>query len=59
MESKLNTKPSKQNFEKKEQAVREHDARELIGSMSEARIVLDNQTYLLRITKQNKLILTK
>ena len=59
MESKLNKNPSKQNFVKKEQSIKEHDARELIGSMSEARIVLDNQTYLLRITKQNKLILTK
>ncbi len=36
-----------------------YNARELIGSDSEARILLDDQVYLLRITKQNKLILTK
>ena len=39
--------------------VNNYDARNLIGPKSEARIVLDDQVYVLRITKQNKLILTK
>ena len=36
-----------------------HDARELLGPKPLAKIKLDQETYLLRITKQNKLILTK
>lgn len=36
-----------------------HNARELLGSKLFAKIMLDQQTYLLKITKQNKLILTK
>ena len=35
------------------------DARELIGENATIQIVLDDQTYTLRITRQNKLILTK
>lgn len=37
----------------------EHDARILTGGGAEARIHLDGQTYVLRITRQGKLILTK
>ena len=37
----------------------EHDARALTGGGVEARIHLDGQTYVLRITRQGKLILTK
>ncbi|MCL4188858.1 MAG: hemin uptake protein HemP [Rhodobacteraceae bacterium] len=36
-----------------------HDARILTGGGREARILLDGQTYTLRITRQGKLILTK
>ena len=36
-----------------------HDARILTGGQMTARIVLDGQTYTLRITKAEKLILTK
>ena len=38
---------------------RTYDARQIVGEKSEAKIVLDDQIYVLRITKQNKLILTK
>lgn len=36
-----------------------HDAKELTKGDTQARIVLDGQVYTLRITKANKLILTK
>jgi hemin uptake protein HemP len=36
-----------------------YDARDLIKEGSQACIVLDNQTYYLRITRAGKLILTK
>ena len=36
-----------------------YDARDLIKSGSQAAIVLDEQVYLLRITRAGKLILTK
>ncbi len=36
-----------------------HDARELTGPAGQAQIVLDGQTYTLRITRAGKLILTK
>ncbi len=36
-----------------------HDARELTREQGEARIVLDDKVYTLRITRQGKLILTK
>ena len=36
-----------------------HDAKELTGGQVQARIVLDGQVYTLRITRANKLILTK
>ncbi|HKL64645.1 MAG TPA: hemin uptake protein HemP [Roseovarius sp.] len=36
-----------------------HDARDLTGGGSIAYIVLDGQTYTLRITRAGKLILTK
>ncbi len=36
-----------------------YDARELLGQKSEAKIMLEQETYFLKITKQNKLILTK
>ncbi len=36
-----------------------HDARELTQGAIQARIVLDEQVYTLRITRANKLILTK
>ena len=36
-----------------------HDAHDLTGAAGQARIVLDDQTYTLRITRAGKLILTK
>ncbi|MEM0947269.1 MAG: hemin uptake protein HemP [Pseudomonadota bacterium] len=36
-----------------------YDARELVRDGVQARIVLDNQSYWLRITRAGKLILTK
>lgn len=36
-----------------------HDARDLTQGAIQARIVLDEQVYTLRITRANKLILTK
>lgn len=45
-----------------EKTLNTHDARQLIENSSNtkmAKIMLDNETYLLKITKQNKLILTK
>ena len=52
-----------QNIEKSsatsEHEVNIHNARELLGSKTLAKIMLDQETYLLKITKQNKLILTK
>lgn len=36
-----------------------HDARDLTDGAIQARIVLDEQVYTLRITRANKLILTK
>ena len=36
-----------------------HDARKLTGGSDEAEIVLDGVRYVLRITRQGKLILTK
>jgi hemin uptake protein HemP len=36
-----------------------HDARDLTKGKVQARIVLDGQVYTLRITRANKLILTK
>ncbi len=44
---------------KKDETVNTHDARELLEPNSFARIKLDQETYFLKITKQNKLILTK
>ncbi len=49
-------------FENRQNNIKTHDARELIGTETSpkmAKIILDNETYLLKITKQNKLILTK
>ncbi len=42
-----------------EENINTHDARELLGPKLLAKIMLDHETYLLKITKQNKLILTK
>ena len=42
-----------------EDTVNTFDARELVGPKHLAKIKLDQETYLLKITKQNKLILTK
>jgi hemin uptake protein HemP len=36
-----------------------HDARDLTGPAGQARILLDDQAYTLRITRAGKLILTK
>jgi len=38
---------------------RTFDARDLVGLQDTARIVLDDQTYVLRVTRSGKLILTK
>ena len=42
-----------------EDTINIHDARELLGTKLLAKIMLDQETYFLKITKQNKLILTK
>ena len=42
-----------------EHTLNTHDARELLGTKPLAIIKLDDEKYLLKITKQNKLILTK
>ena len=42
-----------------EDKINTHDARKLLGPKAVARIILDKEIYLLKITKQNKLILTK
>ncbi|MGC3937305.1 hemin uptake protein HemP [Roseobacter sp. EG26] len=36
-----------------------YDARMMVGDGTQARLVLDDQTYFLRITRAGKLILTK
>ena len=36
-----------------------YDARQLLGDSSQARILLDKQAYVLRLTRAGKLILTK
>jgi len=36
-----------------------HDAHDLTGPQGQARIALDGQVYMLRITRSGKLILTK
>ncbi|WP_299507555.1 hemin uptake protein HemP [uncultured Roseobacter sp.] len=36
-----------------------YNAREIVGKGTQARLVLDGQTYFLRITRAGKLILTK
>lgn len=36
-----------------------HDARALTGAVGQAQVVLDGKVYILRITKADKLILTK
>ena len=51
--SKSNTDPPKS------ETVQIYAARELIGSKNFAKIILDQSEYFLKITKQNKLILTK
>lgn len=40
-------------------SVPEHDARDIVGPDARAIILLDGVRYQLRITRQNKLILTK
>lgn len=35
------------------------DARQMLGDSTTAHILLDGQTYILRLTRQGKLILTK
>ena len=39
--------------------VNTYDARQLLGTKLFAKITLDQETYLLNLSKQNKLILTK
>ncbi len=42
-----------------EEAVRVLDAREFLGDKRMARLVLDGEVYTLRLTKNDRLILTK
>ncbi|MCM2561622.1 hemin uptake protein HemP [Lutimaribacter sp. EGI FJ00015] len=51
----------RQNFSQNTPATRipEHDARDLTGNDGLAQIKLDDQVYVLRITRAGKLILTK
>ena len=51
--------PQTQNRDDNQTKTAIYNARNLVGSKNEAKIVLDDQEYFLRITKQNKLILTK
>ena len=53
------SRPPKPTTGPVEPPVETYDARDLIRTGALARIVLDDQTYLLRITRAGKLILTK
>ena len=55
----MNLKTMESGSQPSEYEIRIHNARELLGSKPFAKIMLDQETYLLKITKQNKLILTK
>ena len=57
--TKMNLQNSNKNTVAEEIEVNTYNARELLGSKVFAKIMLDQQTYLLKLTKQNKLILTK
>ncbi|QBF30462.1 hemin uptake protein HemP [Thalassococcus sp. S3] len=47
------------NMPTAEDAIPTYDARDLVVDGVQARLVLDGQTYVLRITRAGKLILTK
>ena len=55
----MNFQNGKKTMINEEHKVNTHDARELLGTKQLAKIMLDQETYFLKITKQNKLILTK
>ncbi|MEM8579997.1 MAG: hemin uptake protein HemP [Pseudomonadota bacterium] len=57
MNAMTKTFPPKVTLEQKE--ITTYDARDLIENGVQARIVLDENVYVLRITKAGKLILTK
>lgn len=44
---------------REEEEIPTYDARDLVGDGVQARLVLDHQSYWLRITRAGKLILTK
>tara|TARA_S200000501_G_C20340446_1_gene533016 strand:- start:280 stop:447 length:168 start_codon:yes stop_codon:yes gene_type:complete len=55
----MNFQNGRNTMTTEEDSINTHDARELLGTKPLAKIMLDQETYLLKITKQNKLILTK
>jgi len=55
----MNFQNGKMTMRTEEDTIKTHDARELLGTNPLAKIMLDQETYFLKITKQNKLILTK
>ena len=57
--TKMNFQNGRNTMTTEEDSINTHDARELLGTKPLAKIMLDQETYLLKITKQNKLILTK
>lgn len=48
-----------QEFRHPENSLPVFDARQILGDSTTAHILLDGQTYILRLTRQGKLILTK
>jgi len=59
IDGKLTTSPQQKQNQGFTDKLPMHDARELVGDGTQARIALDGQIYTLRITRQGKLILTK
>ncbi|BDV36386.1 hemin uptake protein HemP [Methylocystis iwaonis] len=62
--AEFNDHPTKRNFDPQQASesravTREHHARDLLGEKKEATIVHAGERYRLRITANNKLILTK
>ena len=55
----MNLQKIEKNSAPSEHEVKIHNARELLGSKALAKIMLDQESYLLNNTKQNKLILSK
>ena len=57
LNSAVETRPVRESVDRGPRP--EHDARQLTAGGPDAEILLDGQRYILRITRQGKLILTK